>query len=75
MDERTWTNSCYKPLTLDEMVEAIGSVLPEMNTTPLNLALFADYYQQLTELLVDNGDDVLGWLKELQSARSISCSE
>ena len=59
------TSPIHVPLTLDEMIESLGSVLPAMKI-PANMAVRADYYDQLTELLGNHGNEILYWLIELR---------
>ena len=59
----------HEPLNLDEVIEALGTVLPAMETNPVNMAIWADYHDQAREILLDHKTKIFNWLKELRELK------
>ena len=55
---------------LDEMIEALESTMQPLTASRVNCAVWLDYYEQQSAILINSSSEVCGWLKELRDKRA-----
>lgn len=54
---------------LGQMVEILETIVPSMDVSPINVAVWGNFYDQLEATLCNNAENILEWLKELREYR------